>query len=140
MIFNNADSLNKNSYNYHTIKQLVKFCLVGCVGVLIQYSLFLLLYKVFSVYYVTSSVIGCFVGAMVIFHFNRRWTFSIQGGQVSKQFLKFIILMILSFIVNGVSIFLLTDVGHIKAEISQIITMGITASFNFTGSKFWVYR
>lgn len=126
--------------NNNPIKQFIKFCTVGCLGASVNYGTFYLFYKAFSVYYVTSSLIGYFVAAGVIFLFNRQWTFNIRHGRVPKQLLKFVLLIGFSFAANGLSIFMLTDLCRIRAEISQLITMAITTMINFLGSKFWVFR
>ncbi len=122
------------------IRQLIKFSIVGAFGASVSYSIFYLLYRAFSVNHVISSSIGYFLSAATIFLFNRQWTFNIKQGNVTKNFVMFMILMILSFIVNSVSIYFFTDVIKLKAELSQIITMTITTIVNFMGSKFWVFK
>lgn len=132
--------LLKKDYFYNTIKQFIRFSLVGCVGVSIQYSTFYLLYKVFSVYYLIASALGCIIGAFIVFLLNRRWTFNIKQGKAVRQLALFFILMALSIAINCIAIYFFTDIVHIIPEISQIIAMAITTLFNFTGSKFWVFK
>lgn len=133
-------SLRNLSDNNNPVKQFIKFCFVGTLGALINYSTFYLFYSVFSVYYVSSSLMGYFLAAAMIFLFNRTWTFNIKEGRMSKQFMLFVTLITFSFAVNGISIYLLTDALGLRPEISQLITMGITTAINFAGSKFWVFN
>ena len=125
---------------YNHIKQFAKFCFVGTFGALMNYGIFYLFYDVFSVYYVVSSLTGFFVSAVAVFVFNRSWTFQVRHGRISKQFVMFILLMSLSFVSGGVSIYLFTDKVGIRPEFSQLISMSITTAINFLGSKFWVFN
>lgn len=133
-------SLRNISDNNNPIKQFIKFSLVGCLGVSINYGTFYLLYKAFSVYYVSSSMIGYFLAGIFIFNLNRQWTFKVKHGNFKKQYLKFFSLVIFTFILNAVSIFFLTEAVHFIPEISQIITIGITTCANFLGTKLWVFK
>lgn len=133
-------SLRNISDNRNPIRQFIKFCLVGCFGASVNYGLFYLFYKWFAVHYVVASLCGYFVAAAAIFIFNHQWTFAVKQGRVSRQFIKFIILIIFSFLMNGLSIYLFTEGLHLRAEVSQLITMVITTIINFTGSKSWVFK
>lgn len=133
-------SVRNLSDNNNPIKQLIKFCLVGCFGASINYGTFYLFYKLFSVHYIVSSLFGFFIAAVAIFTLNRQWTFYIKHGRISKQFVMFILLMCFSFGANGFSIYFFTDMIGFRPEISQLITMFITTTINFVGSKFWVFK
>lgn len=133
-------SLKNISDNNNPIKQFFKFCFVGTFGSSINYGTFYLLYKAFSIYYAISSLIGYFLAAAAIFIFNRSWTFNIKHGHISRQFVMFILLISFSFLINGLSIYFFTDKAGFRPEISQVITMAITTTINFLGSKFWVFE
>ncbi len=133
-------TLRNISGNNNPIKQFIKFSFVGCLGISINYGTFYLLYKAFSVYYISSSLIGYILAGIVIFNLNRQWTFRVKHGDIKKQYLKYFSLISFTFILNGVSIFFLTEVLHFVPEISQVITMGITICANFLGTKLWVFK
>lgn len=133
-------SIRNLSDKNNPIKQFIKFCLIGGVGAVIWYSTFYLLYKMFSVYYVISSLSGFFVAAFFGFVFNRNWTFNVKKECATKQFIQYILLISLSFTANALSIYFFTDILYIKVEISQLITMGVTTVINYTGSKYWVFK
>ncbi len=120
--------------------QFAKFCSVGLFGASVNYGTFYIFFKTLSGHYVTSSLIGYFSAAVVIFLLNRNWTFYSKDGHLSKQFVLFILLIAFSFFVNGVSIYFFTAIIGFIPELSQVITMGITTAINFVGSKFWVFK
>lgn len=122
------------------IRQFIRFSLVGLFGVSVNYGTFYFLYKISSVYYVFSSLAGYFLAGIIIFFMNRRWTFNVKYGDVTKQYFLFFLLVNFTFLLNGISIFFLTEIMHIIPEISQTITMLITITINFLGTKFWVFK
>ena len=103
-------------------------------------SVFHLFYRAFSVHYVISSLVGFSVAGIFGFIANKVWTFNVRKGNSSKQLLRYIILVGFSFIASGLVIYILTDLIHIKADLSQLITMVVTAMINFLGCKCWVFR
>lgn len=120
--------------------QFLKFGLVGILGVSTNYSIFYGLYKFFSVHYVLASSAGYLIAGAVIFSINRRWTFNIDHGKVSHQYVRFYLLVTTTFLLNGVSIHILTDIVKLIPEISQIFTVCLTIMCNFLGSKYWVFK
>jgi|TARA_B100001971_G_C18236784_1_gene567836 putative flippase GtrA len=131
--------LNKISNNT-TIRQFFRFCVVGSLGASINYCVFYILYKVNSIHYVVSSLIGFFVSATFIFIINRQWTFCVRHGHITKQFIYFNALIGFSFVVNGIVIYFFTKSLHIIPEVSQLAAMTVTTIINFSGSKIWVFR
>ena len=55
-----------------------RFILVGAFSTTINYSIFSLLYKVMSIYYIFSSVLGYLTGLSVGYLLNKNWTYIAQ--------------------------------------------------------------
>ena len=126
--------------NNNTIRQFFRFCAVGSLGASINFGVFYILFKVYSVHYIASSLIGFFVSAAIIFIFNRQWTFCVRHSHITKQFIYFNALIGFSFIANGSVIYFVTSHLHIIPEVSQLAAMVVTTIINFSGSKLWVFR
>ena len=56
-------------------KKLIKFCLVGGVGFLIQGGTLLFFTEVFGLWYILSFVIGVILATIWTFTVNLKWTF-----------------------------------------------------------------
>lgn len=126
--------------NNNPIKQLFKFCIVGVCGAAINYGIFYALYAGIHLYYVVASLFGYLLAGAAIFLFNRQWTFAVRQGKPSGQFIRYMLLIGGSFLANGLSIYIFTDLVNIRAEFSQLLTMAITTAINFVGAKLWVFK
>lgn len=123
-----------------TAKQFVQFCLVGVLGVSIQYGTFFALHRWGRLHYLVASTAGAVVGTIVIYFINRSWTFRVRSGGVLDQSLRYLGMIVSFYAVNALCMFLLTDVAGLHPELSQIITLGVTTMHNFLLSKYWVFR
>jgi putative flippase GtrA len=63
------------------LKQFVKFCLIGALGVATNFSIFVALIE-FDAHYVAASIVGWFIALVVVFALNRRFTFTSSGSTV----------------------------------------------------------
>lgn len=134
-------NISKNiSDRNSTARQFIRFCLVGSVGASINYGGFYLFYKIFSVYYVVSSLLGFLISAAVVFFINRQWTFCVNHGRITKQFAYFNLLIGFSAAANVCTIYFLTHFMNLIPEFSQLAAMVVTTIINFLGSKMWVFR
>ena len=58
-----------------TFYQVIKFCIVGSFGVLLNYSVFIILLLYFNIHYLISGLLGYLSTTVPIFLLNRYWTF-----------------------------------------------------------------
>ncbi len=122
------------------VRQFVQFCLVGVLGVSIQYGTFFALHRWGRLHYLVASTAGAVVGTIVIYFINRSWTFRVQSGGVLDQSLRYLGMIASFYAVNALCMFVLTDVAGLRPELSQVITLGVTTLHNFLLSKLWVFR
>lgn len=131
---------NSKILHQEIVRKFLKFCMTGVVGVSISYGIFYILLKKFSIHYLTSSMTGIVIGSFVVFFINRQWTFNTTSEGYSQHSQRFVVLVVTTYILNGFSIYTLTELGRLIPEISQIITIGITTIYNFLLSNFWVFK
>lgn len=121
--------------------QLVKFGIVGVIGVSINYSIFFILYHFFSVYYILSSALGFIIGIFIVFFLNKFFTFSIKDNSHAKiMIIKYYILNLLLAGLGMIILYFLVDLFGMNPYISNGFVIIITALFHFLGSKLLVFR
>jgi len=121
-------------------RQLIFFLIIGTCGVLIDYGVYLLLLNLISIQ--ISKTLGFVSGALFNFFMNRLFTWKVKS-QVSKRFIRFIVLYIFTLIANVLSNdfslnLLQSQMYYI--QISFLIATSISTILNFLGQKFWVFR
>ena len=155
---------------YHkTIRQFSKFVVTGCVGAIIDFSIFNALTRGLgwtTVYYVAgyeiiaANVISVFIAIVSNFLFNRYWTFqahqpqeyqeqpSVSTGSLRQQWRRYFLLNLTTFVINQIvtSFFAFrvpltaTIFGDHRDNAAKGLAIGVVLFINFLGSKFLVFR
>lgn len=118
--------------------QLLKFCVVGGSGYLINLAVFALLASVFDIHHIAAAV-GAFVVAVSNnFFWNRHWTFEPGERPAHFQAARFFAVSIASLGVNLVVLELLVS-GGLNELPAQAIAVAVAMPFNFVGNKLWTF-
>jgi len=133
-------------------KHLIKYCMVGVSGTIIELSL--LNFLIFVVGWdtdfqkIVANVIAVSVAITNSFIWNRLWTFpESRSGAASRQFAKFVIVNVIGVGINSV-IFFLADKylfspwfpSVIAVQLAKFMAIGITLMWNFTVNRFWTFN
>ena len=120
--------------------QLFKFHAVSVVNFIIDQSVFVLLNSVFSVAPVPSKLVSYSCGLINSFLMNRKWTFKKNYKYLSFNFLKFIIINVISLGVASFVIYILTSKLMVIPWVANILSTVFSFTINFTGNKFFVFK
>ena len=126
-------------------QQFIAFCAVGVVGLVVDTASLSLLRRVFGLDLYTARIISELAIAMTVtWILNRTFTFRGSRDQpLWQEYLRFAAVNavgnlanfgVYSALVGGVAIF-----GRVP-ELAIIIGTGVGVTFNFTGSKYLVFR
>lgn len=119
--------------------QLLKFCIVGGSGYLINLAAFALLTGVLDLHHVAAAI-GAFVVAVTNnFFWNRHWTFEPGERPAHFQAVRFFAVSLASLGINLVVLELLIS-GDVVSELpAQAIAVAVAMPFNFVGNKLWTF-
>ena len=120
-------------------EQLVKFCVVGASGYVVNLVVYTLLLRGLDFHYVPAAM-GSFVVAVTNnYLWNRLWTFRRQRGPVVLQGLRFFVVSTLALGANLIVLHLLVTAG-LGEVIAQAIAIIVVTPVNFVGNKLWSFR
>jgi dolichol-phosphate mannosyltransferase len=120
-------------------EQLVKFCVVGASGYVVNLAVYTLLLRGLDFHYVPAAM-GSFVVAVTNnYLWNRLWTFRRQRGHVVLQGLRFFVVSTLALAANLIVLHLLVTAG-LGEVIAQAIAIIVVTPVNFVGNKLWSFR
>ncbi len=122
-----------------TIRQFLKFGMVGFLNTGISISTIFILMKLFGVSYVVSNVVGYGLAVINSFIWNKLWTFKGKGNLFGEIARFFGIFLICYFLQLGLLV-LLKEHIHISADLSQLIAMAFYIVLNFIGHKLFTFR
>lgn len=121
--------------------QLKKFIFIGIITVTIDYLIYTGLFFLIHNTFICKSI-GFISGTIFSFVANRNFTFKVRN-QIYMQLSKFILMYIISLIINIFTNSTLLEIliyNNLKVQISFIVATFITATLNFLGMKYFVFK
>ncbi|NHC14668.1 GtrA family protein [Motilibacter deserti] len=125
----------------HLVRELLKFGIVGGIGLVIDVGLSNLCHLYFDLGPLTSKTIGSGVAIAVTFYGNREWTFRHRGGgRLHIEAVRFLAVSLIGFLITlaitGFSYYVLDQRGALAFNVAAN-GIGLLAG---TAFRFWGYR
>jgi putative flippase GtrA len=125
--------------NVPVVVQFVKFGIVGVSNTLIAFAAYILLLKVFGVWYLAASAIGFLVGAVNGFLLNRRWTFKEHVGDALTPVRWGIVQSCGLGLNEGLLYLWVAGVGLSKL-VGQALAIAVVTTVTFFVNRAWTFR
>ena len=119
-------------------EQLLKFCLVGATGYLVNLGVFALLVLVLDLHYIPAAMCSFLVAVTNNYTWNRLWTFRSQRGHVAYQGMRFLVVSTVALGANLLVLHGLVTAGFGEV-IAQAIAIVLVTPVNFVGNKLWSF-
>ena len=122
----------------HNWYQLVRFCVVGATGFVVNLAVYTALLRGLGVHYLAAATCSFLVAVTNNYTWNRLWTFRGQRGHVAYQGLRFLVVSTLALAANLTILHLLVrlDVDKVLAQATAI---ALVMPLNFAGNKLWSF-
>jgi putative flippase GtrA len=119
-------------------EQLVKFCIVGAVGYLINLAVYASLLRA-GLHYLLAATCSFLVAVASNYTWNRVWTFHDRRAGVAAQGMRFLIVSVASLGANLLVLHVLITLGLGKL-VGQAVAIVLVTPLNFVGNKLWSFR
>jgi putative flippase GtrA len=123
----------------HNWEQLVKFCVVGASGYVVNLLVYTALLDGADWHYRAAATGSFLVAVSNNYLWNRLWTFRHRRGHFAYQGLRFFVVSVLVYAGNLLILTALVELGLGKI-VSQAIAIILVTPFNFVGNKLWSFR
>ncbi len=120
--------------------QFIKFCIVGASGSLINLALLYSLTEFLHVWYMMSAVLAFTIAVVNNFVWNKYWTFRNRAPEISRQFVSFFVINVMSLSINLAVLYVLTEYCRIWYMAAQVVAILVAMSNNYWGSKRFIFR
>jgi putative flippase GtrA len=122
----------------HNWEQLVKFCIVGGTGYVVNLAVYTALVTILDVHYIPAAVCSFLVAVTNNYTWNRLWTFRAHRGHVAYQGMRFLVVSTLALGANLLVLHLLVRLG-LDEVLAQAIAIVLVTPINFVGNKLWSF-
>jgi putative flippase GtrA len=123
----------------HNWVQLVKFCLVGGSGYLVNLSVFALCVTALELHHLVAATVAFVVAVTNNFWWNRHWTFRARHGHAGFQAARFFAVSVVAFLFAASILELLVSVAGVSELPAQAISIVAATPLNFIGNKMWSF-
>jgi dolichol-phosphate mannosyltransferase len=126
---------------HRTVRQLVKFGLVGATGFVVNVSVFAFCLQALDVHYRIAYVIAFCVAVTNNFVGNRLWTFRTQrnGSHVAQQGMRFFCVSLIAAMGGFVLLEAFVQAGMPKIP-AEMLAVLLVVPISFLGNKHWSFR
>jgi dolichol-phosphate mannosyltransferase len=119
--------------------QLVKFCLVGGSGYVVNLCVFAFCVAVLDFHHLVAATAAFVVAVLNNFWWNRHWTFGARDGHAGFQAARFFTVSIGAFLFAAAVLEILVSVGEVPEVPAQAISIVAATPLNFVGNKMWTF-
>jgi putative flippase GtrA len=123
----------------HNWVQLVKFCLVGGSGYVVNLTVFAVCVEALGLHHLIAATIAFLVAVTNNFTWNRYWTFRARQGHAGFQAARFFTVSIAAFLVAASILELLVSVVGVPELPAQAVSIIAATPLNFIGNKMWSF-
>jgi dolichol-phosphate mannosyltransferase len=126
----------------HNWFQLVKFCIVGGSGFVVNVSVFFVVNHLLGVHHIAAATLAFVIALFNNFWWNRHWTFGKHGARehhAGFQAARFFAVSVAAFLVALVILQLLVSNTSLPATLAQAISIIAATPLNFVGNKMWTF-
>ena len=123
----------------HNWVQLVKFCLVGGSGYVVNLCVFAAAVKLLGAHHLVGATMAWVVAVTNNFWWNRHWTFGAREGHAGFQAARFFLVSFVAFLFGAMVLELLVTGAGVPEVGAQAISIAAATPLNFVGNKMWSF-
>jgi len=123
----------------HNWVQLVKFCLVGGSGFVVNLTVFALAAEAVGLHHLVAAGMAYVVAVTNNFLWNRYWTFRARHGHAGFQAARFFTVSTSAAVLAAGILELLVSVAGLPEVPAQAISIVAATPLNFIGNKMWSF-
>lgn len=119
--------------------QLVRFCVVGASGFVVNLMVYTVLVHPADVNYMAAAVVAFVVAWSTNFMLNKHWTFRRHDLSTTQQGMRNLAVSLIGLAINLVILRLLVNVGLPKVP-AQMLAVGALTPVTFLLNRRWSFR
>ncbi len=122
-----------------SFQQFRRYFITGLLSFSLEYLLFIILYRVLSIWYILANTIVYVLVFWFNFLINRVWSFKSKEN-LKIQLAKYSALFVFNLLCINALLYLLSDITGLSPLLSKVFVMGAVVLWNFVIYKKIIYK
>jgi putative flippase GtrA len=128
----NLESKNK-------LIRYLKYCMVGGIGVIIDFSIFTILVKIFQINYLVANIFSISIALIFVYYLQKNWTFKYQIKEHTKTFQRYLISVALTYLFNNGVLVIFIQVLRFEVLQSKVIQIVLSTILGYILTNYFVF-
>jgi putative flippase GtrA len=137
---NFIQTIRQKLKQFPLLRKLIKFGFVGFASALVSLGVFWIITLQFPAFNLPAKAIGWIMGFFVGFSLNKLWTYVDDTEDGESYLLKYMSVYGVTFFIYLITNYILDHFFKIEPIVSNIISIGFNALFNFIGTNYLVFK
>ncbi len=130
----------KEKLNGTSIRQFIKFGLVGVSNSLVSLAIYYLFIFINPNLYIVGNTVGYFVSILNAYFWNNKFVFTKKEETPMRSFVKTFASYGITFVIQTALLYIMVDILKISDIIAPLINILITLPINFLLNKLWAFK
>ena len=117
------------------IFKFLKFIIVGFSGLVVDFSITILLKEKLKVHRYISSSTGFILAASSNYMFNRLWTFQSNNPKIFEEYGTFLLISVIGLFINNLFLYLFEK--KLRFYFAKFLAIMVTSLWNFS-ANYWL--
>ena len=122
------------------IFKLIKFCIVGGVGMILDFSITYLLKDKVKINRYAANATGFASAATLNYIFNRMWTFSSTNPNLTSEYMVFIFFATIGLFINTSFLYVFERKLKYNFYVAKFLAIVVTTLWNFSTSYLFTFK
>ncbi|WHH60319.1 GtrA family protein [Petroclostridium sp. X23] len=126
--------------NLHTLFfEFMRYCAVGGIAFICDYSILYVLTEFIGVYYLISTFAGFTVGILINYILSQKWVFKNVKIHGFRPFFTFLIIGIVGLGITEICMWLGVEAANMNYMVIKVLTTAIVLLWNYTARKTLIF-
>lgn len=122
------------------LKRMIRFGLVGVSNTAVDFIVFYVATTFLGINVYFSQVASYSIATLNSYVLNKNWTFRSKGGDIKKEFIKFLAVNLTSLSLSLVLMWIFHDIMGLQKMVCKVLIACFTILINYFGNRIWVFR
>jgi putative flippase GtrA len=122
------------------LSRYLKYCIVGGIGAITDFSIFTVLIKFFLINYLLANILSITVALIIVYLLQKNWTFQYSTSKNTKTIQRYLVSVAITYLLNnGVLIVLVETFGY-NVIISKVIQVILSTVWGYCLTNYFVFN